>query len=105
MGRHNSYKSPSTKKRNIGRLLAHLHKRIKVIRFESEKMLYKSQDTSDVSEHHPTNFFTSTPLRLQIACEECRNECAANHHLEIHKKMFHGHWTGSTVHLCFGTSR
>ena len=99
MGRQKCYKSPSTLKRNARRLLVHLHKRISAIKIDSENMLDKSNDTSEYSEHNSCNFFTSTPRRLQITCEKCRNECVAKHHLEIHKKMAHGHSVSTSSYL------
>ena len=90
MGRRKCYKSPSTLKRNMRRLLVHLYKRIKAIKTDPEKMLNKSNDTSDDSEHNLDSFLTSTPQRLRITCEECCKECAGKHQLENHKKMGHG---------------
>ena len=79
MGRAGNYKSPSTIKRNIRRLLIHLHKMLKVLKLNDH-----SGPTSVNLEN--VSLFTSTPKRQAIACEECKERCHENHHLEIHRR-------------------
>ena len=55
--------------------------------------------------HDASHFFTSTPRRLQITCEQCKQECAANHHLEISKNLGyalldHHLWPPDRLHQC-----
>ena len=89
MGRSKQYRSPSTAKRNLRRLVLHLHKMLKSIKTQSEKLLDNSIDTISNSEKsedkfETRSFVTSTPKRVKISCDECWNACAKKHPLEIH---------------------
>ena len=93
MGRSFKYRSPSSIKRSTGRLVAFLHKMIKIIRrmtfnpneVNTEKLLDPNNDTSRCSGNSLENFdshsfITSTPVKSKEICRKCNEECIKRQH-------------------------
>jgi hypothetical protein len=97
MGRSFQYRSPSSIKRSTGRLVAYLHKMIKITRSmtfkqkearnmtgdKPETLLDHTNDTSRCSgessdSSDSCSFITSTPAMSKEICMTCRKECIAN---------------------------
>ena len=111
MGRCKTYRRPSNLKRSRNRLLIHLHLMIR-----QSIQQFTSKVNKDITSNTLKNgimndsqigvfFYTSTPLKPHIACQECRKKCKWKHsQFDTDTGIWHGPRTGCTEYLFFHTT-
>jgi hypothetical protein len=98
MGRSKHYKSISQIKRSMKRLIVYLFRKMKratiMLTDDSRKMLEPNSDTSVHLENSQESspIYTSTPKRIQKACNNCLKQCFEKHQFGIHIEAEHDSW-------------